>query len=59
MSKAVVEYVASCDDCQRNKSRTTRRAGKLHPLPVSPRLSPTSRSTSSAHARNRMARTCF
>ncbi|GAA5845583.1 hypothetical protein JCM11251_003669 [Rhodosporidiobolus azoricus] len=37
MSKAVLGYVASCDGCQRHKSRTTRRAGKLHSLPVPPR----------------------
>ena len=37
MAKQVEEYVASCDGCQRHKSRTTRRAGKLHPLPVPPR----------------------
>jgi hypothetical protein len=27
-------YVSSCPDCQRNKSRTSRPAGPLHPLPV-------------------------
>lgn len=27
-------YVPSCSDCQRNKSRTKRPAGPLHPLPV-------------------------
>lgn len=37
MAKQVEEYVASCDGCQRHKSRTTRRGGKLHPLPVPPR----------------------
>lgn len=37
MGKQVEEYVSSCDGCQRNKARTTRRAGKLHPLPIPPR----------------------
>ena len=37
MAKQVEEYVASCDGCQRHKARTTRRAGRLHPLPVPPR----------------------
>ncbi|GAA6054862.1 hypothetical protein NBRC10513_006213 [Rhodotorula toruloides] len=37
MAKDTVRYVRSCDGCQRHKSRTTRRAGKLHPLPVPPR----------------------
>lgn len=37
MAKQVEEYVASCDGCQRHKARTTRRAGKLHPLPIPPR----------------------
>lgn len=27
-------YVPACDECQRNKSRTTRKAGPLHPLPI-------------------------
>jgi ''chromo'' (CHRromatin Organisation MOdifier) domain./Integrase core domain. len=27
-------YIPSCDECQRNKSRTTKPAGPLHPLPV-------------------------
>ena len=27
-------YIPSCADCQRNKSRTTRPPGPLHPLPV-------------------------
>lgn len=27
-------YVPGCADCQRNKSRTTKAAGPLHPLPV-------------------------
>lgn len=27
-------YIPGCNDCQRNKSRTSRRAGPLHPLPV-------------------------
>lgn len=34
MAKQVEGYVASCDGCQRHKARTTRRSGKLHPLPV-------------------------
>lgn len=34
MATQVAEYVGSCDGCQRNKARTTRRKGKLHPLPV-------------------------
>lgn len=37
MAKQVETYVASCDGCQRHKSRTTKRAGQLHPLPVPPR----------------------
>ncbi|GAA5921705.1 hypothetical protein JCM1841_007097 [Sporobolomyces salmonicolor] len=37
MSKSVLQYVSSCDGCQRHKARTTRRAGKLHSLPVPPR----------------------
>ncbi|GAA5882917.1 hypothetical protein JCM3774_000947 [Rhodotorula dairenensis] len=37
MRRTVEKYVESCDDCQRNKSRTTLKAGKLHPLPVPPR----------------------
>ncbi|GAA5977503.1 hypothetical protein JCM11641_000983 [Rhodosporidiobolus odoratus] len=37
MSKSVLAYVSSCDGCQRHKSRTTRRAGKLHSLLVPPR----------------------
>lgn len=37
MAKQVEGYVASCDGCQQHKSRTTRRAGRLHPLPVPPR----------------------
>ncbi|GAA5974074.1 hypothetical protein JCM8115_002312, partial [Rhodotorula mucilaginosa] len=37
MAKQVEEYVASCDGCQRHKARTTRRTGKLHPLPIPPR----------------------
>ena len=37
MAKQVEEYVASCDGCQRHKARTTKRAGKLHPLPIPPR----------------------
>ena len=27
-------YIPSCADCQRNKSRTTKPLGPLHPLPV-------------------------
>jgi hypothetical protein len=27
-------YIPSCQDCQRNKSRTTKAPGPLHPLPV-------------------------
>jgi hypothetical protein len=27
-------YIPTCADCQRNKSRTTRKAGPLHPLPI-------------------------
>lgn len=27
-------YVPGCEECQRNKSRTSRKAGPLHPLPV-------------------------
>jgi hypothetical protein len=27
-------YVPGCEDCQRNKARTTRPTGLLHPLPV-------------------------
>lgn len=27
-------YVPGCEECQRNKSRTMRKAGPLHPLPV-------------------------
>lgn len=27
-------YIPGCGDCQRNKSRTSRKAGPLHPLPV-------------------------
>ena len=27
-------YIPSCEDCQRNKSRTTKAPGPLHPLPV-------------------------
>lgn len=27
-------YIPACPDCQRNKSRTTKRAGPLHPLPI-------------------------
>ena len=27
-------YVPSCSDCQRNKSRTTKAPGPLHPLPI-------------------------
>lgn len=27
-------YVPGCEECQRNKSRTARKAGPLHPLPV-------------------------
>jgi hypothetical protein len=27
-------YIPSCPDCQRNKSRTTKQAGPMHPLPV-------------------------
>jgi hypothetical protein len=27
-------YVPSCSECQRNKSKTTRPAGPLHPLPI-------------------------
>jgi len=27
-------YIPSCQDCQRNKSRTTKTAGPLHPLPI-------------------------
>ncbi|CDR49787.1 RHTO0S33e00188g1_1 [Rhodotorula toruloides] len=34
MTKSVVDYVRSCDGCQRNKSRTNKVAGKLHSLPV-------------------------
>ncbi|GAA5972537.1 hypothetical protein JCM11641_001890 [Rhodosporidiobolus odoratus] len=37
MAKSVDRYVSSCDGCQRHKSRTTRRAGQLHSLPVPPR----------------------
>jgi hypothetical protein len=33
-----IRYVASCDSCQRNKARTTRVAGQLHPLPVPGRM---------------------
>ncbi|GAA5830400.1 hypothetical protein JCM3770_006073, partial [Rhodotorula araucariae] len=38
MARDVDKYVAECDGCQRHKARTTRRAGRLHPLPVPPRL---------------------
>lgn len=31
-------YCQSCDECQRHKSRTTRPAGPLHPLPVPHKL---------------------
>lgn len=34
MASSVQQYVSSCDECQRNKSRTTPRAGELHALPV-------------------------
>ncbi|GAA5918690.1 hypothetical protein JCM5296_000410 [Sporobolomyces johnsonii] len=34
MSHDVLTYVASCDGCQRHKSRTTKRAGQLRSLPV-------------------------
>ncbi|GAA5972542.1 hypothetical protein JCM11641_001892 [Rhodosporidiobolus odoratus] len=34
MAKDVELYCSSCDGCQRFKARTTRRAGKLHSLPV-------------------------
>lgn len=27
-------YVPACVECQRNKNRTTRKAGPLHPLPI-------------------------
>lgn len=27
-------YIPGCEDCQRNKSRTSQKAGPLHPLPV-------------------------
>ncbi|GAA5944073.1 hypothetical protein JCM1841_001868 [Sporobolomyces salmonicolor] len=37
MRKDMERYVESCDGCQRHKSRTTRKAGKLHLLPVPPR----------------------
>ncbi|GAA5981406.1 hypothetical protein JCM10908_004099 [Rhodotorula pacifica] len=37
MRQTVEKYVESCDGCQRHKSRTTRRAGKLHSLPIPPR----------------------
>lgn len=37
MRRTVEKYVASCDGWQRNKSRTTTKAGKLHSLPVPPR----------------------
>ncbi|GAA5959299.1 hypothetical protein JCM10213_008100 [Rhodosporidiobolus nylandii] len=37
MATEVIEYVSSCDGCQRHKSRTTRTEGKLHSLPVPPR----------------------
>ena len=29
-------YILGCEDCQRNKSRTTKAPGPLHPLPVPP-----------------------
>lgn len=38
MSHSVQQYVSSCDSCQRNKSRTSARAGELHALPIPSRL---------------------
>ena len=29
-----ITYIPGCIDCQKNKSRTTKPAGPLHPLPV-------------------------
>lgn len=37
MRKMVEKYIGSCDGCQRHKSRTTLKGGKLHSLPVPPR----------------------
>lgn len=37
MTKAVRQYVASCDACQRYKAVNARAPGPLHPLPVPPR----------------------
>ena len=37
MARDVLQYVTQCDGCQRHKSRTTKRAGRLHPLPIPPR----------------------
>lgn len=37
MRKMVEKYVGSCNGCQRHKSRTTLKGGKLHSLPVPPR----------------------
>lgn len=34
MRQEVEVYVSSCDACQRHKSRTSRKPGQLHPLPV-------------------------
>src|SRR4051794_10271414 len=34
MSKAVADYVNSCDSCQRNKSRNHQPHGKLQPLAI-------------------------
>lgn len=34
MTKFVQKYVGSCEKCQRNKHRQTRKPGRLNPLPV-------------------------
>ena len=38
MKKAVLQYVAECDICQRNKNKTVATPGLLQPLPVPSRL---------------------
>jgi len=40
MARDVLQYVTQCNGCQQHKSGMTKRAGRLHPLPIPPRPFP-------------------